>query len=217
MVQQYKEARGMLDDRSDEQLCALASEGDSEAEAALVTRYYALVRACARPLFLTGGDGEDLIQEGMFGLIRAIREYREGKAASFRTFAEVCIRNRLYSALRAAARDKHAPLNQSVSLDHPFFDSNSYTAGAFDVSLTDPEVLIADRDYVENVLECTTKQLSEFEAKILGYYLDGLSCQEIAAIVDRPPKSVDNAVQRVRRKVAQQLRISEGGRETEKL
>ena len=194
---------------SDEQLCVLVSEGSGDAEAALVTRYYALVRACARPLFLAGGDGEDLIQEGMFGLIRAIREYRGGKAATFRTFAEICIRNRLYSALRAAARDKHAPLNQSVSLDHPFFDSNSYTSGAFNISSTDPELLIADRDYVESVLESTTKQLSEFEAKILGFYLDGLSCQEIAAIIDRPPKSVDNAVQRVRRKIARQLHFGD--------
>ncbi len=190
---------------SDEQLCVRVSGGDENAEEELVARYYTMVRACARPLFLVGGDGEDLIQEGMFGLIRAIREYQADKAASFRTFAEVCIRNRLNSALRAAARDKHAPLNQSVSLDHPFFDSNSYTSGTFDVSHTDPELLIADRDYVENVLESTTKQLSEFEAKILGYYLDGLSCREIANLVGRSPKSVDNAVQRVRRKTARQL------------
>lgn len=197
---------------TDEQLCAMASKGDTEAEAALVTRYYSLVRVCARPLFLAGGDGEDLIQEGMFGLIQAIREYREEKAATFRTFAEVCIRNRLFSALRSAARDKYAPLNQSVSLDHPFFDSNSYSSAAFDESHTDPELLIADRDYVESILESTMRQLSEFEAKILGYYLDGLSCQEIAKIVGKSPKSVDNAVQRVRRKTARQLRSGEGDR-----
>ena len=211
MAQKYERIHGKLDQCSDEQLCDLVSTGDAEAEAALVTRYYAVVRACARPLFLAGGDGEDLIQEGMFGLIQAIREYREGKSATFRTYAEVCIRNRLFSALRAAARDKHAPLNQSVSLDNPFFDSNSYTSGVFDVSHTDPELLIADRDYVERVLESTAKQLSEFEAKILGYYLDGLSCQEIARIVGRTPKSVDNAVQRVRRKTARQLYSGDTG------
>ena len=190
---------------SDETLCARAAAGDMDAEAALASRYFALVRACARPLFLTGGDGEDLIQEGMFGLIRAIREYRAEGTASFRTFAEVCIRNQLFSALRAAARGKNAPLNESVSLDHPFFDSDSYTANVFDLSSADPELLIADRDYVRSVLENTKKQLSEFEAKILGYYLDGLTCQEIAKLVGRPLKSVDNAVQRVRRKVARQL------------
>ena len=189
----------------DEALCALAASGDREAEERLVTRYYGLVRSCARPLFLAGGDSEDLIQEGMFGLIQAIREYDGGKAASFRTFAEVCIRNRLYSALRAAARDKHTPLNQSVPLDTPFFDGNSYPLGMLRVSSADPEKLVIDRDHVAEMLENTRKQLSEFEAKILGFYLDGLSCQEIAETVGKSPKSVDNAVQRVRRKAARQL------------
>ena len=212
MVKQYEGMRTSYDTYTDEQLCVRAARGDGDAEAALVTRYYALVRVCARPLFLAGGDGEDLIQEGMFGLIRAIREYRPGGSASFRTFAEVCIRNRLYSALRAAARDKHAPLNQSVSLDHPFLDSDSYLAGMTDPSLSDPEQLIVDRDYVESVLKSTTRQLSEFEAKVLGYYLDGLSCQEIAQLVGKSPKSVDNAVQRVRRKTARLLRSGETGK-----
>ena len=207
MVKQYEGMRTSYDTYTDEQLCVRAARGDGDAEAALVTRYYALVRVCARPLFLAGGDGEDLIQEGMFGLIRAIREYRRDRSTSFRTFAEVCIRNQIYSALRAAARDKHAPLNQSVSLDHPFFDSESYLSGASDPALVDPEQLVADRDYVESVHKST--QLSAFEAKILGYYLDGLSCQEIAKLVGKPPKSVDNAVQRVRRKAAQQLQSGE--------
>ncbi|MBO4915078.1 MAG: sigma-70 family RNA polymerase sigma factor [Oscillospiraceae bacterium] len=205
MAEMYSKKSVDLGGCTDDELCEKALSGNHDAEDALVTRYYSVVRACARPLFLAGGDGEDLIQEGMFGLIHAIREYRTGKAASFRTFAEVCIRNRLYSALRAAACDKHMPLNQSVSLNHPFFDSNSFTSGVFDESHTDPELLIADRDYVESVLESTAKQLSEFEAKILGYYLDGLTCREIAAITGKSLKSVDNAVQRVRRKTARQL------------
>ena len=189
----------------DDELCIMAAGGSREAEELLVTRYYGTVRACARPLFLVGGDGEDLIQEGMFGLIQAIREYRPGKAASFRTYAETCIRNRLFSALRAASRGKHYPLNESISLDTPFFDSSSYTAGTLDPSHTDPELLIAERDHVESLLESTRKHLSEFEAKILGYYLEGLSCREIAKAVGKSPKSVDNAVQRVRRKAAQHI------------
>lgn len=186
---------------SDEQLFSLDDALVAEEE--LVRRYSGLVRSCARPLFLVGGDGEDLIQEGMLGLLQAIREYRADREASFRTFAEVCIRNRLSSTLRAASRDKHTPLNRSVSLDHPFFDSNSYTSGA--LILADPEMLIIDRDHVSRLLESTRKQLSEFEAKILGYYLDGLSVKEIAETMGRSPKSVDNAVQRVRRKAARQL------------
>ena len=190
---------------SDETLCTRAAQGDRVAEEQLVRRYYGLVRSCARPLFLAGGDSEDLIQEGMFGLIQAIREYDAAKAAGFRTFAEVCIRNRLYSALRAASRDKHTPLNQSVPLDTPFFDGNSYSFGALSSSSVDPEELMIDRDRVSDLFESTRKQLSEFEAKILGLYLDGLSCREIAQAVGKSPKSVDNAVQRVRRKAARQL------------
>ena len=191
--------------RSDEELCALAAAGSREAEELLVARYNRLVRSCARPYFLTGGDSEDLTQEGMVGLLKAVREYDASKEASFRTFAEICIRNRLYSVLRAAARDKHMALNQSVPLDTPFFDGNSYTSGTSDLAQRDPEAYLIDREHTAALLSCVRKQLSEFEAKILGYYLDGLSCREIAETVGKPPKSVDNAVQRIRRKVARQL------------
>lgn len=190
---------------SDEELCAFAATGDRRAEEEIVTRYHGLVRSCARPLFLVGGDGEDLIQEGMFGLIQAIREYDTQKETSFSVFASVCIRNRLYSALRSSQRDKHSPLNQSISLDTPFFDRSSYTFGVQTISSIDPEDLIMDRARVDDFLEKTRRQLSEFEAKILGLYLEGLSCREIAEAVGRSPKSVDNAVQRVRRKAARQL------------
>ena len=152
-----------------------------------------------------GGDSEDLTQEGMVGLIKAVREYDPAKTASFRTFAEICIRSRLYSVLRAAARDKHAALNQSVPLDTPFFDSNSYTSGTSSLAQCNPEDFLIDREHTAALLSGVRKQLSDFEAEILGYYLDGLSCREIAGTVGKPPKSVDNAVQRIRRKVARQL------------
>lgn len=190
---------------SDEVLCRKVREGDRCAEETLVTRYTRLVRSCARPFFLIGGDSEDLTQEGMIGLMNAVREYDAEKAASFRTFAEICIRNRLYSVLRAAACDKHSPLNQSVSLDTPFFDSNSYTSGTNNLARRSPEDFLIDREHTKSLLFGVWKKLSEFEAKILGYYLDGLSCREIAKTVGRSPKSVDNAVQRIRRKLAQQL------------
>ena len=194
-----------LDQCSDETLCQLVAGGSREAEEALVTRYNRLVRTCARPFFLVGGDSEDLTQEGMVGLLKAVREYDASKEASFRTFAEICIRNRLYSVLRAAARDKHAALNQSVPLDTPFFDSNSYTSGTNHLAQRDPEDDLIDREHTAALLSGVRKQLSEFEAKILGYYLDGLSCREIALEVGKSAKSVDNAVQRIRRKVAQQI------------
>ena len=187
----------------DESLSDLARRGDRDAEEILVKRYNRLVRQLARPFYLAGGDSDDLIQEGMIGLICAVREYDGQRAASFRTFAEICIRNRLYSAVRAAARDKHTPLNQSVPLEMPFFDGQSSCFGA--MAGENPEDLIIGRERVQDALSDVRKQLSDFEAKILGYYLDGLTIQEMAKAVSRSPKSVDNAVQRVRRKAARQL------------
>ena len=193
-------------EHSDEMLCDLAHFGDRDAEEILVSRYTRLVRQLARPYYLAGGDSDDLIQEGMIGLIYGVREYDSSRAAGFRTFAETCIRNRLYSAVRAAARDKHSPLNQSIPLEIPFFDSRTTSSiGTPLLSQTNPEDLIIGREDARDKLRGVRKQLSEFEAKILGYYLDGLTTKEMAEMVKRSPKSVDNAVQRVRRKIAQHL------------
>ena len=201
----YENDMSELESQPDEALCVLAAAGSRLAEETLVTRYNRLVRTCARPFFLAGGDSEDLTQEGMVGLITAVREYDAGKEASFRTFAEVCIRSRLYSVLRASARDKQQPLNQSLSLDDSLFDSNPLTSGTSNLAQRNPEDFLIDREHTAALLSGVRKQLSEFEAKVLGFYLDGLSCREIAKAVNKPPKSVDNAVQRIRRKVARQL------------
>jgi len=193
------------EDQPDEELCRMARTGNRDAEEILVKRYQRLVRQLARPYYLAGGDSDDLIQEGMIGLIYAVREYDERKSASFRTFSEICIRNRLYSAVRAAARDKHSPLNQSVPLEIPFFDSHTSLSGAPLVSQTNPEDLIIGREGAQDTLSDVRRQLSAFEAEILGYYLDGLTMQEMAEAVSRSPKSVDNAVQRIRRKAARHI------------
>ena len=205
MCNTYENDVSELERQPDEALCLLAAAGNRLAEETLVTRYNRLVRTCARPFFLAGGDSEDLTQEGMVGLITAVREYDAGKEASFRTFAEICIRSRLYSVLRASARDKQQPLNQSLSLDDSLFDSNPLTSGTSNLAQRNPEDFLIDREHTAALLSGVRKQLSEFEAKILGYYLDGLSCREIAEAVSKSPKSVDNAVQRIRRKVARQL------------
>ena len=189
---------------SDEELCGRAASGDRFAEEELAVRYQRLVRICARPYFLLGGDSEDLIQEGMLGLIKAIREFDPNGSASFKTFAEVCVRNRIISAIKAAARDKHTPLNHSVSIETPLFDE---TSGYFSIDAVDhqadPETLVISREEFQERRQAILSQLSGFEATVLGFYLDGLSCSEIAVQVGRSPKSVDNAVQRVRRKLAQ--------------
>ena len=192
---------------SDEALCASVRAGNRLAEEVLAARYHRLVRSCARPYFLAGGDSEDLLQEGMVGLIKAMREYDPGQSASFCTFAEVCIRRRLYTVLKSASSGKHQPLNQAIPLNPSFFDVSLAFAQV------DPEVLLIDREKTAGLLEYTCKQLSAFEAEILGYYLDGLTCREIAGTVGKPPKSVENAVQRIRRKIGRQLQsgdISKG-------
>lgn len=192
---------------SDEMLCAMVSSGDRRAEEELVFRYTRMVRICARPYFLAGGDSEDLIQEGMVGLLNAIREYLPGKGTSFRTYSETCIRNRILSAIRAAARDKHTPLNHSVSFETPLLDgsTDSYAVDAIQTVLTDPEDLLISREEHQERLGTLKGQLSGFEAKILDLYLQGLSYLEIAVQTNRSQKAVDNAVQRIRRKVAQHL------------
>lgn len=180
---------------SDEDLQKKAAQGDRAAEEELLLRYSRTVRSCARPLFLAGGDSEDLIQEGFLGLLDAIREFREDRDAAFGTFAQTCIRNRLRSAVRSAARAKHQPLNASLS----------WESGEVEGALAPPpgpeEMVIAREERSED-LERLTAELSPLERTILGHYLSGLSYEEIARAIHRPAKSVDNAVQRIRRKLA---------------
>ncbi len=199
------------DELTDEALCTLAASGDRIAEEVLVMRYNRLVRICARPYFLAGGDSEDLIQEGMVGLLAAIREFNPAKEAGFHTYAAVCIKNRLRSAIKAAARDKHTPLNNGISFETPLFDGNGdhYAYSTFHSGLDNPEDLIIGREEAQERMGALRGQLSGFEAKILGLYLNGLSYSEIAREVNRSPKSVDNAVQRIRRKLAQHLSSGE--------
>ena len=199
------------DELTDEALCTLAASGDRIAEEVLVMRYNRLVRICARPYFLAGGDSEDLIQEGMVGLLAAIREFNPAKEAGFHTYAAVCIKNRLRSAIKAAARDKHTPLNNGISFETPLFDGNGdhYAYSAFHSGQDNPEDLIIGREEAQERMGALRGQLSGFEAKILGLYLNGLSYSEIAREVNRSPKSVDNAVQRIRRKLAQHLSSGE--------
>ena len=187
---------------SDEELCAMSGARDRGGEEALVTRYNRLVRQITRPYFLAGGDSDDLIQEGMLGLMKAVREFDRSKEASFRTFAEVCIRNRVYSVLRAAAREKHSPLNHSISIETPFFESNSYTAITGHDAQENPEDLMIRRENRSHDLLRINQQLSALEGRVLSLFLDGLTYAEIAQVLHKPPKSVENAVQRIRRKAA---------------
>ena len=190
---------------SDEALLRQLRAGDAAIMDYVLDKYKPLVRKKTNAMFLIGGDTDDLIQEGMLGLLAAIRGFQSGKESSFRTYAEICVRSRLYAAVRAAQRDKHFPLNHSVSFETPLFDgTNAYLFS----SEESPEDVIIGREELRERLAALKGQLSEFEAKILPPYLSGLSCGEIAQRVGRPQKSVDNAIQRVRRKVARQFSSS---------
>ena len=188
---------------TDEELCALAQQGSRDAEEILVGRYHRLVRSCARPYFLAGGDSEDLLQEGMIGLIKAMREFRPDRESGFQTFAEVCIRSRLCSVIRASRAGKHSPLNESVPLNAFLLDAQPQ------YSQLDPEDLLIDREKAAALLNQVRSQLSDLEIRVLDLYMDGYSCGEIAATVGKHYKSVDNAVQRIRRKIGRQISSGE--------
>ena len=195
----------------DSALLTLARKGDELAEDTLILRYRRTVLACTRPYFLAGGDSEDLLQEGMIGLLSAMREF-DLDGASFRTYAQLCIRRRVISAARSASRLKHSPLNDSVSLDEILSDENrsdSPLAGRqFDRS---PEDQLLDREREGDVIAAYARYLSLFENRILKYYLDGCSYREIARNCGRSEKSVDNAVQRIRKKLARHLSYGDFG------
>lgn len=193
---------------SDNELLVLVRSGDRSAEEQLALRYVRLVKICSRPFFLVGGDGEDLIQEGMLGLLSAIREFDSSMNTSFKTYAEICVKRRIYSAIKMASRKKHEPLNEMVSFDDVLSDEGlpSQTGGAF---RRIPEEQVLAQESADEIIQTYSRYLSKFEAKILELYLDGLSYSEIAEACNRPEKSVDNAVQRIRRKLAQNLYLGE--------
>ena len=197
---------------SDAELCAFSRAGDEQAENALILRYRRIVRSCTRPFFLAGGDSEDLVQEGMIGLLSAIREYDPAAGASFQTYAELCIRRRLISAARSASRLKHAPLNDGVSLDEILSDESQrvplFSAGRFDRS---PEDRLLEQEQARDVSLLYSRSLSKLETEILRYYLDGFSYAEISERCGRSPKSVDNAIQRIRRKLARHPELASAG------
>ena len=194
---------------SDNDLQALAVAGDRDAEEALASRYMYLVRACARPMFLAGGDSEDLIQEGTFGLVSAIRQFSPACDTSFKTFAEHCIRMRLYSAIKSASRLKHFPLNDGVSFEQLSEDPRAPLSAVSEVFRRSPEDLVLARESKEELYNALSNCLSKLESKVLDLFLDGLSYQDIASRLGKDTKSVDNAVQRIRHKLARNPKIGE--------
>jgi RNA polymerase sporulation-specific sigma factor len=197
----------------DEEIVEIAREGDSNAQEYLIKKYKNFVRAKARSYFLIGADREDIIQEGMIGLFKAIRDFRADKLSSFRAFAELCITRQIITAIKTATRQKHIPLNSYVSLNKPIYDDESDRT-LLDVlsgtKISDPEELIISREELGHIESKIGEILSDLEWKVLMFYLQGKSYQEIAIDLDRHVKSIDNALQRVKRKLERYLEVREG-------
>ena len=198
-------AGGEFDGLTDEEVVFAVKEGeDRAAQDYLINKYRNFVRAKARSYFLIGADREDIIQEGMIGLYKAIRDFRNDKLSSFRAFAELCVTRQIITAIKTATRQKHIPLNSYISLNKPIYDEDSdrtlldVLSGA---RISDPEELVISREEFVDIEEKMEEILSDLEWKVLMSYLDGKSYQEIAAELRRHVKSIDNALQRVKRKL----------------
>lgn len=197
----------------DEEIVDLTRDDGDNSDLALeflITKYKNFVRAKARSYFLIGADREDIIQEGMIGLYKAIRDFRRDKLASFRAFAELCITRQIITAIKTATRQKHIPLNSYVSLNKPIYDEDSDRT-LLDVlhgnKISDPEELIISREEFGDIEQKMGEILSDLEWRVLMAYLDGKSYQEIADDLGRHVKSIDNALQRVKRKLEKYLEI----------
>jgi RNA polymerase sporulation-specific sigma factor len=192
----------------DEEIVEIARGGEKEAEEFLVNKYKNFVRAKARSYFLIGADREDIIQEGMIGLFKAIRDYKCDKLSSFRAFAELCVTRQIITAIKTATRQKHIPLNSYVSLNKPIYDEDSDRTLMDVISgtkITDPEELIISREEFDDIEDKMGEILSPLEWQVLMFYLEGKTYQEIAVDLSRHVKSIDNALQRVKRKLERYL------------
>ena len=192
----------------DEGLVRRARGGDQQAMDQIISRYRGFVRLKASAYFLAGGDSEDLIQEGLIGLFKAVRDYRPEREASFRSFAELCVTRQIITAIKTAARNKHSPLNTYVSFSNTRAGSEQETTLADvlpDDPVTDPINQAISTEELTSLIECLGRVLSPLEREVLAMYLEGRSYEEVAERLECNPKSVDNALQRVKRKVETHL------------
>ena len=195
---------------TDEEIALLARDGDEAALEVLLNKYKNFVRSKARSYFLIGADHEDIVQEGMIGLFKAVRDFREDKLASFRAFAELCVTRQIITAIKTATRQKHIPLNSYVSLNRPIYDEESDRTlmdVLSEVQMAGPEELLISQEDYSSVESRISEVLSDLEMEVLNSYLEGKSYQEIAEDLGRHVKSIDNALQRVKRKLEKSLDI----------
>ena len=186
----------------DEEVVDEAKKGNSRAQDYLISKYENFVKAKAKSYFLIGADKEDIYQEGMIGLYKAIRDFKSDRLTSFKAFAELCITRQIITAIKTATRQKHIPLNTYISLNKPEEESDMTLIDVLSgLKITNPEELIIGKEQLKHIEGEMAKVLSDLEMEVLQSYLDGKSYQEIACDLDRQAKSIDNALQRVKRKL----------------
>ena len=207
---------GKYDRLTDEQLMEKLRAGDRDIMDYIMVKYKSMVRKKARAMYLLGGENEDLIQEGMIGLIKAVRDYDESQGASFSSFAELCVSRQMYSAIEASKRKKHLPLNTYVSLyeyEESEVEKDGRTMPLIDTiepeQENDPEALYFGKEYTEAFVEQLKENLSALENHVLYLHLMGTDYRKIAELLDKSPKSIDNALQRIKNKAEQMLRRDE--------
>ncbi|MBR6524757.1 MAG: RNA polymerase sporulation sigma factor SigH [Clostridia bacterium] len=199
-----------FEEMTDEDIVSLSQNGDGQALAFLLDKYKNFVRSKARSYFLIGADHEDIVQEGMIGLYKAIRDFKSQKLTSFRAFAELCVKRQIITAIKTATRQKHLPLNSYVSLNKPLYDEESDRTllDVIEGRVTNPEDLYISQEDLNSIQNQIGELLSDLEQQVLASFLDGKSYQEIAAALGRHVKSIDNALQRVKRKLCKFLEES---------
>ena len=211
-VEQLKEKRVVDKSMSDAELLHYIQQGDNYALNLLIMRYKNFVRAKAQTYFLIGADREDIFQEGMIGLYKAIRDYNATKLASFKAFAELCVTRQIITAIKTATRQKHLPLNSYVSLDKPIFDEEQDRT-LLDIvegdEAIDPQELLINRERFGAIELKLSDVLSGLERRALHLYLDGRTYQEISELLNRHVKSIDNALQRVKKKLEEIISTNE--------
>lgn len=188
----------------DEEVVCIAQKGNKKAQEYMINKYESCVKAKAKSYFLIGADKEDIYQEGMIGLYKAIRDFNSGRQASFKAFAELCISRQIITAIKTATRQKHIPLNTYISLNKPIYDDESDRTLLdilSSIRVCNPEELIVSQEEMVQIEKYMAKSLSELEKQVLNSYMDGKTYQEIACTLDRDAKSIDNALQRVKRKL----------------
>jgi RNA polymerase sporulation-specific sigma factor len=200
----YENRGSLFESKTDEEIVIEAKNGDERALEYLLSKYQNFVKSKAKSYFLIGADKEDIYQEGMIGLFKAIRDFKDDKLASFKVFAELCITRQIITAVKTATRQKHIPLNTYISLNKPIYDEESDRTLLDIISgikVSDPEELMIGKEDLQNIETQIGEVLSALEMEVLMSYLDGKSYQEIACDLERHAKSIDNALQRVKRKL----------------